>query len=188
MDGDEDFRRLLDRVRQNDESAATELVRRYEPEIRTMVRAWLRPWETRLRRMVDSTDICQSILAWFFLNGALEKYDLAQPEHLRRLFLVMVRNRVFYRARRHKRDQQTVPMTAEAAGREVPPDEALAGRELIEEIGRRFTPEEADLAQRRLEGQTWGEIAAAVGGSADARRMQLARAAERLARDLAPTE
>jgi hypothetical protein len=127
MDGDEDFRSLLDRVRQNDEAAATELVRRYEPEIHTMVRTWLRPWETRLRRMVDSTDICQSILAWFFLNGALERYDLAQPGHLRRLFLVMVRNRVFYRARRHRRDRRTVPMPAGAAGREAPPTRRWPG-------------------------------------------------------------
>jgi DNA-directed RNA polymerase specialized sigma24 family protein len=188
MDGDETFRRLLDRVRQNDEGAATELVRRYEPEIRTMVRAWLRPWETRLRALFDSTDICQSVLAWFFLNGAPAKYDLDRPDHLRKLFLVMVRNRVFYHVRRHKKDKQVVPPTADAAGREAPPDQALAGRELLAAIGRRFTPEEADLAQRRLEGQTWGEIAAAVGGSADARRMQLARAAERLAHDLAAHE
>ncbi|HEY1377058.1 MAG TPA: hypothetical protein VGF55_09705, partial [Gemmataceae bacterium] len=94
METDE-FRRLLDRVRQNDEAAAAELVAHYEPEIRTMVRAWLRPWEIRLRKVFDSNDICQSVLAWFFLKDAAKKYDLAAPDNLRRLFMVMVRNRVF---------------------------------------------------------------------------------------------
>ena len=182
-DNDE-FRHLLERVRANDEAAVTELIRRYEPEIRTMVRAWLRPWEARLRKVFDSIDICQSVLAWFFLHDGPKKYDLSQPENLRKLFLVMVRNRVFYHVRRNKKDQRTTPMIDDAVGREVPPDEAASQRELVALITSRLTPEEADLAQRRLEGRTWNEIAAAIGGSADSRRMQLARAAERLAREL----
>jgi RNA polymerase sigma factor (sigma-70 family) len=186
-DNDE-FRHLLERVRANDEAAVTELIRRYEPEIRTMVRAWLRPWEARLRKVFDSTDICQSVLAWFFLNDGPKKYDLSQPENLRKLFLVMVRNRVYYHVRQNKKDQRTTPMMDDAVGREVPPDEAASQRELMSLIASRLSPEEADLAQRRLEGRTWNEIAAAVGGSADSRRMQLARAAERLSRELPANE
>ncbi|MFO0811258.1 MAG: ECF-type sigma factor [Gemmataceae bacterium] len=184
MERGEEFRRLVERVRDNDEDAVGELIRRYEPEIRTMVRAWLRPWEARLRAIVDSTDICQSVLAWFFLKGGPQRYDLNEPENLRKLFLVMVRNRVFYHARKHKHAKQALPVTADPAGREAPPDEVLAGRELMEQIATRFTPEEASLAERRMEGRSWGEIAAELGGSADARRMQLARAAERLAKTL----
>jgi RNA polymerase sigma-70 factor (ECF subfamily) len=184
MDTDGEFQQLLDRVRQNDESAVSELIRLYEPVVRTMVRAWLRPWEARLRKVFDSADICQSVLAWFFLKGAPERYDLARPDDLRRLFLVMVRNRVFYQVRRHKRTSQDVALPQEASSRELPPDELLAGRELMEAITCRLTLEEAELAQRRVQGMTWGEIAAELGGSADGRRMQLARAAERLARDL----
>jgi RNA polymerase sigma-70 factor (ECF subfamily) len=184
MESDDEFRRLLERVRARDETAVTELIQRYEPAVRTMVRAWLRPWEARLRKVFDSADICQSVLAWFFLTGAPERYNLERPDDLRKLFLVMVRNRVFYQVRRHKKSQQDVSMTVDPAGREPTPDDALAGRELMEAIARRLTPEEADLAERRLQGMTWGEIASAVGGSADGRRMQLARAAERLALEL----
>jgi RNA polymerase sigma-70 factor (ECF subfamily) len=184
MESVEEFQQLLERVRNKDEEAVTELIRRYEPAVRTMVRAWLRPWELRLRKVFDSADICQSVLAWFFLKGAPARYDLARPDDLRKLFLVMVRNRVFYKVRQHKKDQQTVSMTRDTEGRELPPDEVLAGRELLEMISRSLGPEEAELAQRRLQGMTWGEIAAELGGSADGRRMQLARAAERLARDL----
>ena len=69
-------------------------------------------------------------------------------------------------------------------GRDLPPDELLAGQELMEAITNRLSSEEAELAQRRMQGMSWGEIATELGGSADGRRMQLARAAERLARDL----
>ena len=154
MDSDDEFRQLLARVRQNDESAVTELIRRYEPVVRTMVRAWLRPWETRLRKVFDSADICQSVLAWFFLKGAPERYDLTQPDDLRKLFLVMVRNRVFYQVRRNKKHQHVDPMTEDAAGRELPPDERMAGRELMEAITKRLTPEEVELAQRRVQGMS----------------------------------
>jgi RNA polymerase sigma factor (sigma-70 family) len=184
MESDDEFRHLLDRVRARDEEAVTELIRRYEPAVRRMVRAWLRPWEARLRKVFDSADICQSVLAWFFLKGAPERYDLSRPDDLRKLLLVMVRNRVFYQVRQHRQDQRSVSLPEGAAGREAAPDEALARRELLEAISRSLTAEEADIAQRRLQGMSWGEIAAELGGSADGRRKQWARAAERLARDL----
>jgi RNA polymerase sigma-70 factor (ECF subfamily) len=184
MEADGEFQQLLDRVRKNDEDAVTELIRRYEPMVRTMVRTWLRPWEARLRKVFDSADICQSVLAWFFLKGAPQRYDLARPEDLRNLFLVMVRNRVFYHARRNKKSKQVVALREEAASTDLPADELMAGRELMEAVMHRLTPEEAELAQRRIQGLSWGEIAADLGGTADGRRMQLARAAERLTRDL----
>jgi RNA polymerase sigma factor (sigma-70 family) len=184
MESEEEFQHLLERVRNKEEEAVTELIRRYEPVVRTMVRAWLRPWELRLRKVFDSADICQSVLAWFFLKEAPARYDLSKPEDLRRLFLVMVRNRVFYQVRRHKNTRQVVSMTKDAPSREPPPDEQLAEREFLEAITQRLSLEEAELAQRRVQGMSWGEIAAELGGTPDGRRMQLARAAERLAREL----
>src|SRR5262249_31237363 len=50
----------LRRVRAGERAAAAELVRRYEPQIRLEVRLRLR--DRRLRRLFDSTDICQSVL------------------------------------------------------------------------------------------------------------------------------
>src|SRR5206468_2113644 len=58
MAEDASFADLIRRVRQRDEQAAAELVRRYEPAIRVAVR--VRLTDPRLRRVVDSMDICQS--------------------------------------------------------------------------------------------------------------------------------
>ena len=49
-----------------EEQAATELVQRYEPELRRFVR--FRLTNGRLRRHVDSVDICQSVLGRFFVG------------------------------------------------------------------------------------------------------------------------
>jgi hypothetical protein len=47
-----------------------------------------------------------------------------------------------------------------------------------------LSDEERCLADLRAEGRSWDEIAARVGGNAHARRMQLARATDRVAREL----
>ena len=59
-----------------------------------------------------------------------------------------------------------------------------AGRDLLEALRGRLTPEERELADRRGAGQGWAEIAAALGGTVDGRRMQLKRAIDRVAPEL----
>jgi DNA-directed RNA polymerase specialized sigma24 family protein len=185
MEPDDDFRALLERVGHDDEEAAAELVRRYEPVIRTMVRTWLRPWESKLRKIFDSNDICQSVLAWFFLKNATQRYDLSSPDNLCSLLRIMVRNRVHYRVRQSKKASQVQSFAAEPTSTGVSPEDAIAEKEFLETVFRKFSPEEADLARRRMHGASWDEISSDVGGTPDARRMQLARAATRLAQELA---
>ena len=59
---------LLGKVRGGDAAAAEELVRTYEPELRRAIR--VRLTDARLRRLIDSIDICQSVLAGFFVRTA----------------------------------------------------------------------------------------------------------------------
>ena len=65
-----------------------------------------------------------------------------------------------------------------------------AGRDLLEALRGRLTPEERELADRRGAGQEWAEIAAALGGTAAGRRVQLKRALDRVGPELglAPDE
>ena len=88
---------FIQRVRAGDQAAAVELVRRYEPAIRRVVRLQMR--DPRLRRILDSMDVCQSVLASFFLRAATGQYDLNQPAQLLRLLAVMARNKVASQAR-----------------------------------------------------------------------------------------
>ena len=54
---DAQFAELMARTRSGDQDAAQQLVREYEPEIRRAAR--LRLTDPKLRRIVDSIDICQ---------------------------------------------------------------------------------------------------------------------------------
>src|SRR5215213_9339327 len=74
------FAEFVRRIRAGDAQAAEELVRQYETTIRREVRMRLR--EPQLRRLVDTMDICQSVLASFFVRTASGQYDLDDPRQL----------------------------------------------------------------------------------------------------------
>ena len=68
------------------------------------------------------------------------------------------------------------------------PSRLVVGRELLAEVNRRLSEEERLLADLRAEGCEWTEIAARLGGTAEARRKQLARAVDRVEQQLEGSE
>src|SRR6516225_780589 len=96
----DDFQALLGRVRAGDADAATELVRRYEPAIRRAAR--VRLLDTRLNRLLDSMDICQSVMASFFVRAALGQYELETPAQLLKLLATMTRNKLANQVKSHR--------------------------------------------------------------------------------------
>ena len=104
----DEYSEFIRRIRQGDEQAAEELVRRYEAEIRLEVRGWLRLRNPALRRVFDSMDICQSVLASFFARAAVGDFDLDEPPQLIRLLVGMARNKVAEQARHHQRQRRDV--------------------------------------------------------------------------------
>jgi RNA polymerase sigma-70 factor (ECF subfamily) len=189
MSEDSAFQDLIRRVRAGDEAAATELVRRYEPAIRRAVR--IRLADSRLARAFDSMDVCQSVLASFFVRAALGQYELDAPEQLLRLLATMARHKLADQVDRERaacRDSRRVE-EGSADTREVPsaassPSRQVAARELLEEVHRRLSSEERQLVELRNQGLDWAAIAARLGGSAEALRKRLARATERVAKEL----
>src|SRR5262249_57985914 len=80
-----------------------------------------------------------------------------------------------------RRDVEPNRPVPEPIGPEPSPSRVVSGRELLAELRRRLTPEELRVADLRAEGRPWEEVAAALGGTAQARRKQLARALDRVA-------
>jgi RNA polymerase sigma factor (sigma-70 family) len=183
------FTDLIQRVRAGDEEAAAELVRRYEPAIRVAVR--VRLTDPGLRRFLDSMDICQSVLANFFVRAAAGQFDLDKPERLLKLLVTMARNKVTNYALKEqaaRRDQRRVQKGGldenTVAATQPSPSQVVANRELLQEFRRKLSDSERQLADQRALGRSWTEIAEGTGGNPDALRMQLGRAIDRVSREL----
>src|SRR5947209_14849908 len=99
---------LFGRLRAGDAEAAAELFRRYEPAIRRRVRVWLRLQDPRLRRVFDSMDICQSVLASFFLRAAAGQYDLEEPGQLIALLFRMAQHKLAHQVARQQAARRDV--------------------------------------------------------------------------------
>jgi RNA polymerase sigma-70 factor (ECF subfamily) len=184
------FGDFIRRIRSGDDQAARELVERYEPVIRREVQ--LRLKDPRLHSHFDWTDVCQSVLASFFLRAASGQYDLEEPGQLMKLMVAMTRNKLANQARRHRagrRDYRRLESRdpADLDGRAIPqpsPSRIVAGRELLEDFRRRLSEEERALVDLRAQGCDWPEIAARLGGTSQARRKQFTRAIDRVEQQL----
>src|SRR3954447_3089280 len=184
-----EFQDLIGRIRAGDEAAAAELVRTYEPAIRRAARVRLS--DSRLRRLFDSMDICQSVLASFFVRAALGQYELKRPEQLLKLLVDMSRKKLVDRAREQgaaRRDYRRAQGGGQEAGDLVAsgpsPSQDVAARELLQEFRKRLSQDERHLADQRASGRDWAQISAEHGGSPDALRKKLTRAVDRVAHEL----
>jgi RNA polymerase sigma factor (sigma-70 family) len=189
MSGPNEFQALMAQVRGGDQRAAAELVHRYEPLIRREVR--LRLEDRRLARVFDSMDVCQSVLASFFVRAKAGQYDLDDAGQLVRLLVTLARNKLASQARRQyrqRRDQRRAvgqaALLENAVGQGPSPSRVLEGKDLLAAFMSQMSEEERRIAELRGQGLAWDEVARLLGGTAGARRMQLARAAERIAREL----
>jgi RNA polymerase sigma-70 factor (ECF subfamily) len=185
----ESFVDFIRRIRDGDEQAAAELVRSYERAIRVEVRARLT--DPNLRRYFDSMDVCQSVLASFFVRAATGEYDLEHPQQLLKLLVAMARNKVAFQARKQKQQRRDYRRVMGAEVDELDalengpgPSQLAASRDLLRAVRDRLTEDERQVADRRAERRTWAEIAAELGGTPEARRKQLGRALDRVSRDL----
>lgn len=190
MSGDDAFRTLIEQVRAGDQQAASQLVRQFEPAIRRAVR--MRLTDPRLNRVLDSMDICQSVLASFFVRAAAGQFEMDKPEQLVKLLVTMARNKLLDQARKQqatRRDQRRIEAAdAKAleavAGTSSTPSQVLVGKELLQRVRDELSEEERYLVDQRILGRDWPEIAAELGERADTLRMRLTRAMNRVAQRL----
>jgi RNA polymerase sigma factor (sigma-70 family) len=184
------FEALIQGVRHGEADAATRLVREFEPEIRRAVRILLR--DSPLQRQFDSMDICQSVMANFFVRASAGQFELDRPEKVIALLVTMARNKLTDKARAHKGARRnpggeqmegSIHLKAMADPAESP-SQVLQGKELREKIRQHLTADEAVLLDYRTEGMEWPEIAAKLGAKPDALRKQFTRAIDRVVEDL----
>jgi RNA polymerase sigma-70 factor (ECF subfamily) len=101
-----ELRVFLDRVRNGDEEAARELLRRYEAKVRLVVRRQL---PRLLRSRFDSQDFLQSVWGSFFRRIKGEPAGLESPQNLVAFLARAARNKVideYRRASSRKQDMR----------------------------------------------------------------------------------
>jgi RNA polymerase sigma-70 factor (ECF subfamily) len=183
------FEELIRRVRAGDQEAATLLVRSYEPVIRRAVR--FRLSDSELGTLLDSMDICQSVLASFFIRAASGQYELQTPGQLTKLLAAMARNKLTSQARKqHAQRRDARRVTAGGKNDEhfidarPNPSSVVAARDLLAEVRRRLSPDERRILELRNEGTDWASVAKELGGTAESLRRKLSRALDRVTAEL----
>jgi RNA polymerase sigma factor (sigma-70 family) len=156
---------LLVRVRDGDETAATQLVTEYEPQLRRFIR--YRLTRTRLRNLIDSLDISQSVFARLFAGLADGRLDVTHPKQLCKLLFTIAGNRLHDHIRRQTADKRAhqkasgdaAEVLAAVAGDDPDPASEVADAELFNLLRAQLAPDELQLLDERLEGRGWNEIA-----------------------------
>ncbi len=145
----------------------------------------------RLRQILDSMDVCQSIFANFFARAAAGQFELETPEHLLRLLAVMVRNKVTDYARLHRAERRDIRRlnTTDVSELEMAhpgdlPCETVATAELLEKFRENLTTEELRIADMRRDGLKWDAIAEHFREAPEAIRERFSRAIDRVAAEL----
>jgi len=181
------FSTLLTLARQGDQHALAQLTQQYESKVRLVARVVLGP---ALRPYLDTVDLVQSVHRSLLLGLRAQKVDIAGPDNLIALTVLMVRRKV---ARRwaHLRRQQR--LSGAPAGRDdlpglllgvsspqADPAREAAYRDMVRQLCRQLSEAERRMLALRLQGHTTAEVAAALGVSPIALRVRLTRLRQRL--------
>jgi RNA polymerase sigma factor (sigma-70 family) len=185
----QEFQDFIVRIRAGDEHAAEQLYQKYERLVRREVRMHL--LDPRLKRMYDTVDFTQSIMASFFFRAGNGEYQLSEPADLIRLLVTIARNKIASSSRRllsQKRDAKRSFVDSFALDNHAEnadsPSIAASLRELIAKANEQLTEEERSIQSMRRNGASWEVIAEQLGGTAQSRRMQLSRALDRISEKL----
>ena len=186
--GNENFDELLRNARTGDEIAISELVRRYEPEVRMVARARL---GAILRPHLDSVDLVQSVHKSLLLGLRAERYDISSPEKLVALATTIVRRKVARQWRKLKRQQRLSgqqhvdasdlqELLVSMSGSDSDPAATAAVRDATAHVLQELSDVEKQVVELRLEGFTTVEVARELGLDADVLRVKLSRLRRRL--------
>jgi RNA polymerase sigma-70 factor (ECF subfamily) len=181
-----DFDTLVTRARDGDSNAMTELVRRYEPEVRTVARLRLGP---ALRPHLDTMDLVQSVHRSLLIGLRDKRFAFNGPQDLIALAVTMVRRKA---ARHWQRLQRQVrpdggdsnanlpAMLMELAAPDPEPGRTVAIKDTVEQLCRSLDALEVQLIEMGMQGYKTAEIARRLNLNADVLRVKLSRLRIRL--------
>jgi len=182
------FPEWISNVRDGDPSAWSQLVERFTPVLRRVIKARLN--QRRMSSLIDPLDVCQIVLGSFFARVAGSWPQVESMDQLTSLLIAIARNRIRDELRRHtaiRRDHRrricsdlTRPQLHQLEARGLSPCQVFDYIELRERVSSHLTVEEWSLLEDRLAGRTWASIASERGNPEVALRKKLNRAVQRV--------
>jgi RNA polymerase sigma factor (sigma-70 family) len=172
QEGDGDLAQFLERIRAGDEDAARELLRRYEAEVRLVVRRQL---PRLLRSRFDSLDFLQSVWGDFFQKVRSGPAQFEDSRHLVGFLARAAKNKVIDQYRRAGSQKQDMhreePIWAEG-GRprdlEAPgdtPSEVAEAREALDRLMVLLPDDRRSILELKAQGLSSREIGERLGVS-----------------------
>lgn len=185
----QEFRQLLEGVRQGNAEAFSRLVELYGPAIRREVR--FRVLEGNVGRLVEESDILQSVMLRLWVGLCAGEFELDSPDALRHLLAAMTRNRIVDIARywtaecRDVRELRTVNLGAVKDSEDVP-SQVLEMTETLTALRTELPERDRRILEARQAGRDWESVAAELGDKLppDSVRRQHQRVVARLLKRL----
>ncbi|WP_435020520.1 RNA polymerase sigma factor [Tundrisphaera sp. TA3] len=168
-----EFAELIARVRAHDEAAIADLLRRFEADVRTMVRVRL---PKAMRNHFDSMDFVQAIWTSVLVKKGDEVGEFSDAGKFRGFLAVVARNKVFEEHRRLstlkydlgreerlyvRRGEREIPREVRAA--DPTPSETVQAGERLGQLTEGRSAHEKQVVELRRQGLTFEEIARQLG-------------------------
>jgi RNA polymerase sigma-70 factor (ECF subfamily) len=168
---DNESAELVQRWRNGDQQAATQLVERFTERLLALARSQL---SDKLTRRLDPEDVVQSAYRSFFAGARGDRYVLERCGDLWRLLAAITLHKLHHQVARHTAHCRSVEreatfgqadgllgMTVELVAREPSPAEAAALADELAEVLRPLRASHRGMVEMRLQGYSLQEIAAA---------------------------
>ena len=185
MDETEPFIDFLSRLCAHDEAAAVQFVLAYAPELLHVIGGRLH--KLGLSALLDPEDITQMVFMKFFAAIDVQQFNLAGPRDLVKLLVTMTNNIIKDEQRhahaRRRGGSHHVGETADVEyipSRGEEPSHDLEIEDELNQIHHLLSEEDWHLAVAWASGETWQQIAAELGQSAESLRKRFNRAADRV--------
>lgn len=188
---------LLDRWREGEQAAATELFQRYAERLIVLAHRRL---SERLAIRIQAEDVVQSVFFSFFVGARDGRYVLERSGDFWRLLVAITIHKVQRQYRWHHADKRDLQreerqefdddltvLPTPILSRDPSPEEAAMLADTVEQVMRGLEPMQRRIMELRLQGCGVGDIAEQTSRSRATVRRVLDRAKALLARQHLPT-
>jgi DNA-directed RNA polymerase specialized sigma24 family protein len=173
-------------LRTGDEQAVEQLLLQLDPILRRLIH--LRLLDGRLRHLIDTADIVQSLLKNFLSQTEQGSSLVQKAGGLPAYLAAAVRYKILTKMRQERRREGALPDDCEPVSPEQPAVQEVEGEDLRQAIRARLSAKNCLLFDLRTQGLSWAQIAEQVGGNPDALRMRLRRTVAAVLGDLGHAE